>query len=83
MYVTGAWAPENDSVTVLVALKVWGRRSDWCLMIWPSAPESRMVGMGRMVAVLAATLWSGGCGGGLHLGGDLALSENPEIQFVC
>ena len=47
-------------------------------MMWPSAPESRIVGTERGRAKLqVASVRSGGCGGGLHLGGDLALIENP------
>ena len=66
---------------MFVGLTLWGMRSNWFLMMWPSTPESRIVGIRGRAMVLVASLRSGGCGSGLHLGGDLTLTENPGNQF--
>ena len=78
MQATDVCEPENDSVTMFVGLMVWGSRSARDFRMCPSAPESSIVGMVRSAAALVRMSWSGGCGGGLHSGGDLALIENPE-----
>ena len=78
MWVIGALAPEKASVVMLVGLVVWGCSMCVDLITCPSAPQSQMVGTRRSSAMLTAmTSSSGGCGGGLRLGGVLAPNENP------
>ena len=52
------------------------------LTIWPSAPQSSIVGVWRSPALCAFTTLSGGWGGGFRWGGVLALSENADCQIV-
>ena len=79
MWVTGARAPEKASVTMLTGRIVCGCSIFVDLTTCPSAPQSRIVGVRNNVATFAVMTMSGGSGFGLHLGGDLTLTENPDV----
>ena len=79
--VIGAVAPVNASVIMLAGLIVCGMSMFEFCMMCPSAPQSSIVGMRDVVSVLIRMDESGGCGGGLHLGGDLAPMENPACRI--
>ena len=82
MCVIGALDPEKDWVIILVCgLIECGARYRVELTMWPSAPQSSIVGVLRSIDELVNTISSGGCGGGLHLGGDLSLIENPAARL--
>ena len=64
MHVMGAVSPEKDSVIIFVGLIVYGLSVAVDLTIWPSAPQSKIVGIRDRDELWMRIRGSGGSGGG-------------------